>query len=1475
MNAAGSANHPEIKIGFPIIGIGASAGGLDPFKKVLETLPADFGAAVVFIQHLLADKKSLLPEIMRKQFPSREIIAITNGMAIEKGKVYVNQPDHDITMDSERFRAELRRKEGVHLPIDTFFCSLAETARESAIAVILSGAGTDGSRGVREVQCKGGAVLVQDPETAEVTGMPNSAIEAGAIDEVLTPENIALRLVALVGAISRLPDAARLENQSSLKSLLEFIREKADFRFDDYKKTVIARRVQRRMSLRGLASIEDYIVLLDKNPDEIDRLAADLMIGVTSFFRDAAAWEALKRDVIHPLVTNKKSAESIRVWTPGCSTGEEAYSIVMMLLQEIEAAGTNSDIQVFGTDINEASLATARLGKYPGSVAADMPAEYLKAYFNFIENGSHVQVKKNVRDHVVFAKQNLLTDPPFSKLDLIVCRNLLIYLEPEAQQKCISNFHYALKENSFLFLGNAESIEHRKGLFKSLGVKRNRIFQRIPQANPPRYSTYAPAVQESKKKAAAGNMAPGKEVSITRFAHETLLALYAPAAVLVNNRYEILHFNGPVKRFLVPPADLSFFDFIAWIPGKMRNRVRGALYNASQTPEPVSIQVGLPDAENKERTALLTIRSFKNPADSAEVFLVTFSDNTMPQRVEGTVLLGTEADRAALSQLERELSTTRNELQTNVEELKSSNEELQSSNEELEAANEEMETSREELQSINEELITVNAQLQSKIEEQEATNNDLNNFLSSTNIPTLFLDFNLKVRRFTPSMTALINLIPSDIGRSVTDLALERMGAGLTDDIRKARDGLETVKNEIAVGAACYLRSSFPFRTSENRVEGVVVTYVDITEQKSGQRENEFLANILEASSQAFGVGYPDGRLGRTNTAFENLTGYSREELNSLDWASALTPPEWREIERNKLEELQKTGLPVRYEKEYIRKDGTRVPIELLVHVKSDAQGQPLFYFSFLTDITERKQAEEELKKSRELAEARAKESEEAKRLLDTLLEYLPEGIVISRGSGTPVRISKCLQEWLGTDKSEFSFDEWTATMPIYDVVSKKRIDPQELPVGRVTRTGEIIHDALYLLRPEIRPERLIAGEAGPVLDSRGNHTGVVVSWRDVSAKIRAEEALRESEARYRTLFETMTEGFSLDEMIFDDEGNPRDLRYLMVNPAFERQTGLKAADVVGKTVLELFPASESVWFERYGKVVITGEPAQFEERFGPLDRWFQVNAFPIGGNKFAVVFTDISQRRHLETSMRETNALLEARNAELDSFNYSVSHDLRGPLRAIDAFDKLLLAEYGSKIDGPGKEYLDQISKSTARMAQIIEDLLRLSRITRAEIRPTQVDLGGIARTLATQLQRSAPDRKVDFIIGDAAVYADPGLMKIVIENLISNSWKFTSKKPHARIEVSCRPDDGRTVCYVRDNGEGFDMAHSRRLFTPFHRLHSISEFPGTGIGLAIIRRIIDRHGGSVWAEGEVGNGATIYFEIPGKVDIEETGGG
>jgi two-component system, chemotaxis family, CheB/CheR fusion protein len=1915
---------------FPIIGIGASAGGLNPFITILEALPAELPAAIIFIQHFPADQKSLLPEILGKKFPSRHIFEIAHGMAIDKGKVYVNPSDHDITIESGRFRAKPRPKTGIHLPIDTFFYSLVEDERDNAVVVILSGAGTDGSRGVREVQCKGGAVLVQDPATAEAPGMPDAAIEAGNIDEVLTPENIARHIVSLVKTFAQLHRSPVLQEQDSLNALFNRLHEKAGFRFEDYKKTVVARRAHRRMLLHGLTSIDEYLEFLDKTPLEINRLALDLMIGVTGFFRDRAAWDNLKQDIVHEMIARKSGGDSLRVWTPGCSTGEEPYSIAMMLLHEIEAAKLRSDVQVFATDINEAALTIARNGKYPGGAAADIPAHYLKAYFTSTEDGSRILINKYVRDHVVFAKQNILEDAPFSKLYLIICRNLLIYLDPAAQDRCLSVFHYALKEDGFLFLGNAESLGHKKAFFKSIGEKKQRLYKRVTQAKAVHYNF--PVTVGLKTSPSAAEDVPASKNTNNRidFAREQLLTLFAPAAVLIDNRYEILYFNDPVKRFIDPPAGRPSFDFLAWLPEQMRNRIRGAIYNASQTAEPVSVVLSLPDANKQERMVTLTVRLFKDPLDQFDTFLIVFSDQTAPGSLQASTLQCSEAEQAAIQQLERELTDTRNELQINGEEMKSANEELQSSNEELQAANEEMETSREELQSLNEELTTINGQLQTTVEVQESLNNDLSNFFSSTNIPTLFLDHEFKVRRFTPAMTRLIKLIPSDIGRPLADMSLEYLGAGALADARTVLANLATIKKEITIGEGFYERSTLPYRTVDNRIEGVVICFIDITERKRAEeklreslQQNQFLASVIESSSQPFGVGYPDGRTGLINKAFEQLTGYSGDELHTIDWASKLTPPEWFEIERKKLEELNRTGRPVRYEKEYIRKDGTCVPIELLVHLEKDPEGKPLYYYSFLTDISERKRAEEALR-----------ESEQHFRLL---FETMLQGAVYQDARGTVISMNRAAERILGKTQAEFlgssSLQEEHGTIredgspfpgpehpamvslqtgkavsntvmgvynrriggyrwisidavPLFrpgenkpfqvytvfsDITASKQAEDalkaanKELhdsrraalnltkdavaarqqtelanaalraseaqlrsildatqesiwvfsPEGTILlgnptalarmgmnlqgvigkRFDEILPPNLAQTRMKILREVANSGRqqvfederAGiyfqhtfyPMFDDTGRVMSVVSFSRDVTERKRADEELKTSELKYRRLFEAAKDGILIldfetglivdvnkyladmleyshqeflnkrlwDIGVFKDvaaskeafaelrnkefiryeylplqtkngkkravefvsnvylvdhkkviQCNIRDIterkiaedalkenrtllktiidstldhislkdnegRYVIVNSAaaasLKGGTGFAAKDIIGKKDGDIFPAEDAARImEMDRKIISSGETLTFDQSFtisgerrtfstvkspsrgldgsiagvvslsrditerkqreieldklnrtlkvlskssqamalatNELEYLSQVCSIIVQDSGYAMVWIGYAEdenksvrpvaysgfeQGYLETlqltwadtergrgptgtairtgkisickniltdpafgpwreealkrgyassivlpllaegkafgainiysslpdpftegeigllsdlasdlahgimairlrqKIEELNGFLKHRadelaaaNKELESFSYSVSHDLRAPLRAMKGFGSILLEDYANKLDGDGRDFLKRIVSSSDKMSGIIDDMLSLAKISRQEMNRVEINLTSIAGSIAEELRHAEPERNVNVLIAeDLKAHGDARLMKIALSNMLGNAWKYSKKTPDAEIEFAVKENNGERVYYVRDNGAGFDMAQAHRLFSPFQRLHSESQFPGTGIGLAIVNRVIQRHGGRIWAESKVGKGAAFYFTI-GK-----TGGG
>jgi len=826
---------------FRIVGIGASAGGLNAFEAFLSAMPKDFGIALVFIQHLSSKHRSLLPDLLFKKMPHLQVTEIDDGMRIEPNAVYLCPPGKEVRIRRGFFHAALGPEGHTHYAIDEFFESLAEEAQEQAVAVVLSGAGTDGARGVHAVRTAGGCVFVQDPDTAEFPAMPRAAIATGEVDGIFPPEGIAQELLKLAKAdeTSAGPDAPL--NQEEYATFYRLIQEKTGHRFVHYKKNVINRRIRRRMYLSGIMSVKDYLNLVAARDAEASALAYDLMIGVTSFFRDRVAWKALKLEVVRKLVA-EETGEPLRVWVPACSTGEESYTVAMMLLHELAQQDRNREVLVFATDVNDAAIERAREGKYPASIAADLPPEFLQKYFKVSGDGQSVVVVKAVRERVVFARQDLLTDPPFSKLDLVTCRNLLIYLEPEAQDKCISLFHYALKPGGFLFLGNAESAGKNLQLFVATGHKKCRIYRKTEAKPAARLQATIPfAAERAQVAGETRSTTTARQQTFIGLVQDALIDEYAPAAVAIDRGYDIMYHTGPTNRYLKQPRGAPTQNFLELLPDALANRIRSALYRAGSEARPVSIRATLPGDDNRKRQVTLRITRLQE-----DLSLIVFREKTGPRPPGDDVLPddATAADEAAVRQLESELATTRSDLRTNIEQLKSMNEELQSSNEELQAANEELETSREELQSLNEELITVNTQLQEKIEEQELTNNDLNNFFTSTNIPTVFLDMKFRVKRFTPAISRLIKLIPADIGRAITDIAHDNLGPGLIADAQAVLEKLTPVRTEISNRDTWYVRATLPYRTSDSRIEGVVITYNDVTELKRVEEQTRRLASF-------------------------------------------------------------------------------------------------------------------------------------------------------------------------------------------------------------------------------------------------------------------------------------------------------------------------------------------------------------------------------------------------------------------------------------------------------------------------------------------------------------------------------------------------------------------------------------------------------------------------------------------------------
>ncbi len=822
------AKKGSAKAAFHIVALGASAGGLHALQCFLSALPRKFNFALVFMQHLSAGHKSLLPELLRSHNPHLEIVEIADRLKVASGKLFLCPPAKKTAVQNGIFSITRLPKEKINLPIDELFTSLAEDVEERAIGVLLSGAGTDGARGIQAIRALGGMVFVQDPSTAEFAGMPQAAINTGQADNVLPPVDIAREILKICGTDPEIAGKENVIKPDEFEIFYQLLQQKTKGRFNHYKKNVVGRRINRRMQLQGISSVRDYARLVAEKDSEAELLASDLMIGVTSFFRDRAAWKAVTIEVIRKLVA-ENSDTAIRIWTPACSTGEEPYSVAILLMDELALAGKQRDIQVFATDVNDRALDKAREGTYPFSISADLSPDYLPKYFTVTEDGLSVVINKEVREHVVFAKQDILHDPPFSKLDLIICRNLLIYLEPAAQDKCIALFHYALKDNGALFLGNAESTGSGRTLFKSAGHKNCRIYRKIALKSSARLPISVPySAGRLDQQPERHSLASDARHDIIDFAQESLLEEFTPAAIAIDQHYNIIYHSGPTNQFLRQPRGKPTQNLMEIFPETLRNKVRGGIYRAAHESGPVSMQSGITGSDRRVKQVILRFSKLKEG-----FFLILFQEKKGRAETKEVVSLRSDAlDENVVHQLETELAATKQDLQSHIEQLKGLNEELHSSNEELQAANEELETSREELQSLNEELVTVNSQLQLKIEEQEETNDDLSNFLSSTNIPTVFLDHLLQVKRFTPAMSKLIQLLPSDVGRPLSDLSMENLGPDLIADSKAVLESLQPAKKEIEIDGTAYVRAILPYRTSDNHIEGVVITYSDVTDLK-------------------------------------------------------------------------------------------------------------------------------------------------------------------------------------------------------------------------------------------------------------------------------------------------------------------------------------------------------------------------------------------------------------------------------------------------------------------------------------------------------------------------------------------------------------------------------------------------------------------------------------------------------------------
>lgn len=1377
-----------------IVAIGASAGGLEAIHEFFDSMPETPYTSFIIIQHLSPDYKSLLVELVARH-TEMKVFEATDHQEIERRCIYVIPNTKLITIQKNKLR--LTEKKNLKLPnnaVDVFLYSLARERKDKAIAVILSGTGTDGTKGTEAIKKEGGLVIVQDPSTAKFDGMPNSVIAAGNADYVLPPAAIYSEIIHFIAPPPAYLYGNEKKDDQFLKTVFDLIRGESGVEFHYYKTPTIFRRINKRMMQGNFDSPDKYIAYLQTNKDEVKRLGQDFLIGVTRFFRDSEAFDVLREKVIPGIIEKKEEDDTIKVWVTACSTGEEAYSIAMVIDEVLEKTAKNLAVKVFASDIDAEAIQFASVGEYPASIEKDIEPRLLRKYFT--RNGKIYTIAPRIRKQIVFAKHNIIKDPPFIKNDLISCRNMLIYISPSMQQRIFSLLLFAAGKDGYIFLGPTENSSLiKKDVLEISG--RWKIYKKTGESKPSYYFQQSPLQAVPNRRPKTGK--PGNLPKDTRGQNllwqdfkQVLMDDLSYVVLYIDPSFEIREIIGPYEKFLTLPRRQLHLNLLRMVPSSISIVLSAEIRKAEKT----NARVHLRNIRYRKDETMVSLEIFIRPANHDPDALPA-NPNTMIVLRELSVEEHPAGngngngnghphheDRSQEEEyvraLESELNETKNQLQLTIEDLETTNEELQSTNEELLSANEELQSSNEELQSLNEELITLNTEHQLKIKELYEANDDLNNYFRSTDIAQVFLDTDLRIRKFNPASIRMINFIETDTGRPITHISNNIRSENLLDDVHTVLNNGHPLEKEVQlISGKNLLMRIMPYVTHDGKRDGVIIAFVDITAITD---LNNIIRGVFNSSSSAIFAFQShrniedriiDFKLLSSNYAANAMVRRSNDDLKGISLKKDLPTISTSDLLSRYLDVVEGDKS---YHGAYRSNDDGKW-YELTVVKMMDG------FVATFTNVSDRKQAEERLRANyMELISARETLKKLNMELEDKVHERTRALAVSEERFRLVSRVTNdALWDWDFVNNTVW----WSDTF--YQQFGYEKMD------SMLDRNGWL---------QKIHPQ-----DQSAAIES-------------IYAAINTHQS--QWNRGYRFLKEDGEYVNVLDRayILHDEGGTP----YRMLGSMLDI-TDLK------KVEHELAQAKQAL-------------EAKVADRTAQLS---------------------------------QANEALETSNHDLQQFASIASHDLQEPLRKIHMFSKAIQDRFGDEMPEDVRTWFDKIRRSTDRMRALIIDILNFSRLSAEISYFRRTDLKMMFAEMLDDFEVPIREKQAAVTAGDLPeIDIIPGQFRQVLHNLLSNALKFTRPgvAPVIRFEASRvharsfdAPEDPNGAFYkfcITDNGIGFEDKFAENVFKLFQRLHPKDKFEGTGIGLAITKKIIERHNGIIAVQSHEGQGARFHWIIP-----------